>query len=546
MLLCILLIPNLFVLNYFKEISGSISMSMAYLMLALVIWLLPLVFLRKKVYFGLGFVFLLLSPLEIVFVRNLGIPMTQGFVESVFRTNFTEATEQILSNWHLAILFAILIGLYIYSFKKINNAYFSRRVRIVILLFALIFNALLFVNMYRIQVSADKTVSAKLISAYKSTKSKYRKTYPTDLVLNTIQTLNSFQANKKLRKQIDHFHFNALSANDKNQEELVVLVIGESARFENFGINGYLRDTTPQLRKLENLLSFTDVYSGSVVTTYSVPMILTRATPQNLSIQHQEKTILDAFQEAGFFTAWFANQNSNYPVTRRLTSVADFSKINYFDVQVKDYYDTDIMPDFNRILNENSKKKFVAIHSLGSHFRYTNRYPKEFERFQPVMEEFGYGELNYENQPKVLNAFDNSILYTDYFLSQLISELNKTGQSAVLLYLSDHGENLFDDENKIFGHGTANPTPYEYHIPYFIWYSDEFEQRNPEKINQLKINLNKKASATSVFYTLLDLANIHYTNSESEKINSLASKNYKIPNERFILNSDLKLVKIKN
>lgn len=521
-------------------------MSMAYLMLALVIWLLPLVFLRKKVYFGLGFVFLLLSPLEIVFVRNLGIPMTQGFVESVFRTNFTEATEQILSNWHLAILFAILIGLYIYSFKKINNAYFSRRVRIVILLFALIFNALLFVNMYRIQVSADKTVSAKLISAYKSTKSKYRKTYPTDLVLNTIQTLNSFQANKKLRKQIDHFHFNALSANDKNQEELVVLVIGESARFENFGINGYLRDTTPQLRKLENLLSFTDVYSGSVVTTYSVPMILTRATPQNLSIQHQEKTILDAFQEAGFFTAWFANQNSNYPVTRRLTSVADFSKINYFDVQVKDYYDTDIMPDFNRILNENSKKKFVAIHSLGSHFRYTNRYPKEFERFQPVMEEFGYGELNYENQPKVLNAFDNSILYTDYFLSQLISELNKTGQSAVLLYLSDHGENLFDDENKIFGHGTANPTPYEYHIPYFIWYSDEFEQRNPEKINQLKINLNKKASATSVFYTLLDLANIHYTNSESEKINSLASKNYKIPNERFILNSDLKLVKIKN
>lgn len=75
-------------------------------------------------------------------------------------------------------------------------------------------------------------------------------------------------------------------------------------------------------------------------------MILTRATPKDLSVQNKEKTVLDAFKEAGFYTAWFANQNSDYPVTRRLIDVSDVNKINFFDVNVKNFYDGMILVDF--------------------------------------------------------------------------------------------------------------------------------------------------------------------------------------------------------
>ncbi|MDG4946897.1 phosphoethanolamine transferase [Weeksellaceae bacterium KMM 9713] len=200
------------------------------------------------------------------------------------------------------------------------------------------------------------------------------------------------------------------------------------------------------------------MYSSSVVTTYSIPSILTRATPQDLTIQEKEKTILDAFKETGYFTTYFANQNSPYPITRRLINVADENKINFFDVNVKDYYDGAILPDFKSALSTTPNKKFILIHTLGSHFRYTNRYPKEFEVFKPVMNEYGYSELNFENREKVINAYDNSVLYTDFFLSQLIESLKIKNKNAVLLYLSDHGENLFDNKLKIFGHGTVNPT----------------------------------------------------------------------------------------
>lgn len=521
-------------------------MLFAYFILSLVIWILPLSFLPRKIYFGIAFLFLLPSPLEIIFVRNLGIPMTQGFIESVFRTNYSETMEQITSNLLILILFVGLICVYIFLFIKIKNTFLNSKLRIGIAAFFFLFNVVLFANMYRVQVSENASVVSKIKSSFNSTQSKYRKTYPTDLVLNTIKTISNFNENKILRKQIEHFSFNAKSNNDKNEEEIFVLVIGESARYDNFHINGYNRNTTPIIDSVKNLLSFSNVYSGAVVTTYSVPMILTRATPHDLSIQNKEKTVLDAFKEAGFYTAWFANQNSDYPVTRRLIDVADKTKVNFFDVNVKNFYDGNIIADYEHVIKNGEGKNFILIHSLGSHFRYTNRYPKEFEVFKPVMEEFGYNELNFENRNKVLNAYDNSILYTDFFLNQLIDQLRQTHKKAVLLYLSDHGENLFDDDNKIFGHGTANPTKYEYHIPYFIWFSDAYKNSNPEKIEQLRNHINVPASSTSTFYTLLDLANISYSESESELIYSLSSEKYKAPKERFILNSDKKAVKLKD
>lgn len=546
LLFAILLVPNFFVLFYFNEIKGNISMMMAYLALSIVVWVFPLMFLRKRVYFGLAFMFFLFSPLEIAFVRNLGIPMTEGYIESVFRTNFVESFEQITSNLPLLLLFVVLLMIYIFSFKRISNTFFDKKIRLGIALFFISFNLLLFINMIRIQPSKDVTISFKLKTAYKSTVSKYRKVYPTDFLVHTQKTLVGFYNNKKLREQIDEFKFNAKSNNEEDLDEVYVLILGESARYENFKINGYDRETTPRLDTLQNLLSFSNVYSNANVTTYSIPMMITRSTPHDLSVQNKEKTLLDAFHESGFYTAFIANQNSSYPVLSRLRNVADFTHSNPFDVHIKDFFDGEALSQLEEILSEENPKKFIMIHTLGSHFRYTSRYPKEFEKFQPVMNDTGYGDFDYNNKDKIVNAYDNTILYTDYFLSETIEQLNKLNQNVVLIYVSDHGQNLFDDDKKLIGHGSPYPTKYEYHVPFLVWYSNEYKERNSEKIHRLKENLNQKASTTSVFYTLLDLANISYDHSENEIIHSLSSETYKVPEVRYVLGTSKEIVELKN
>ena len=486
LLFFILFIPNIYVLIYFQEIVGSLQMLLAYFLLSVLVWVFPLIFLPKKVFFGIGFLFLLLSPLEIIFVKSLGIPITEGFMEAVYRTNVSETFEQISSNFGFFILFLCLIASYIYLFLKIKNTYLHRTIRIMLVLFFLSFNGVLFIKMFQIHSASQKPLSEKIDLALTSTLLKYNKIYPIDIVINSYKTFSSLRKSSALASQIEKFSFNAQSENDPNEEEIYILVIGETSRYASFHLNGYERNTSPNLDTIQNLLSFSNVYSAANLTSISVPMLITRANPRDRTIQNKEKTVLDAFQEAGYFTAWFANQSSEYPIINRLKNKADLFISNQFGVGIRGFYDDEILPEFQNTLKNKESKKFIVIHSLGSHFRYTNRYPKEFEKFSPAMKDFGYNDYNVQNKEEIINAYDNSIYYTDYFLSLLIESLKSTNKKAVLLFVSDHGENLFDDNKKIIGHGTSKPTKYEYHIPYFIWYSNQYAEHNQQKIENLK------------------------------------------------------------
>lgn len=542
----ILLIPNLFVLFYFQEISGSISMLVAYFILSILVWIFPLLFLPKKVFFGISFLFLLLAPLEIIFVKSLGIPITEGFIEAIYRTNYSESMEQVSSNFKTLILYFSLIVVYIFFYLKIENTFLHRNFRVSIAVLFLLFNGVLFLNMYRIQTGEQQNFSHKLKTAWETTLMKYYKIYPANIILNTSNTITHLRTASALEAQLEQFTFEAKSNNEEKQEEIYVLVIGETARYSNFHINNYHRKTTPNLDSISNLLSYSNVYSNANLTSISIPMIITRAKPENRFLQYKEKSILDAFKEAGFYTAWLANQSSEYPTISRLRNSADLFISKQFSTNVRGFYDEEILPEFENALDEKENKKFIVIHTLGSHFRYTNRYPEKFEKFTPVMKGFGYSDFNYQHKEEIVNSYDNSILYTDFFLSQVIHRLKKTRKNAILLYVSDHGENLFDDENKFIGHGTTNPTKFEYHTPYFIWYSDSYKQNNPGKIKQLEKNLHVAASSTITFYTLLDMANITYHDSEKEKIYSLSSDQYQVPAERLMINSAGEVIKLKD
>ena len=203
--------------------------------------------------------------------------------------------------------------------------------------------------------------------------------------------------------------------------------------------------------------------------------------------------------------------------------------------------DATVLPYFNKIIdNKENDKILIIIHSMGSHFRYNLRHTDEFSIFTPTLSNsFSLTSLNLNNKEVLTNSYDNSILFTDYFLSQLIRSLEEQQALSTLLYASDHGENLFDDNEILFGHGSSKPTKYELEIPFIIWYSDSYKNYFESKIKCLESNIESPISTPNFFHTAIDLANITI-DKESDMLS--VSSPFFVPSEkRGVLTPDYKI-----
>ena len=235
---------------------------------------------------------------------------------------------------------------------------------------------------------------------------------------------------------------------------------------------------------------------------------------------------------------------------------ADITNHQNLDIKLLDY----LQP----LLDKEKGRQFIVLHSLGCHFKYNCRYPKEFAQFQPdlnsetdvtaFLDKYNLRKLEdisgkLDNQPLItevktllVNSYDNAILYTDYFLDSTIERLEKTGKSCILIYVGDHGENLLDDDRHMFLHGTYSGSAYEYHVPMMVWYSNKYKRLHPQKIAALQENKSKRMSSMVIFNSLIDMASIHYANLDS----SLSIVNPQLQNQDTIwgLDANLKLIEI--
>lgn len=542
-LILILLIPNLYTLLHYTDLKGNWLISISYITLCLSVLLLPLVVLRIKTFFRIGWIFLLLSGLEIGSVKSLGAPISEGFLEAILNTNFQETLEQLSTNKEIIIFILIIASLYYILTSKLTLKSIDNKSKYFILSFFLILNVILIFKMYTFQADSG-SFSSKANYTLAITLMKYQKIYPIDLLLNINNIFYNSRNKQNFGKNFNEFSFQAKQYKSSQKKEIYVLVIGESARYSSFHINGYSRQTSPNLDNLDNLISFSNVFSPATLTFMSLPQLITRATPDNLNLQFEEKSIIDAFKEAGFYTAWISTQNENDPAIKRLRGVTNYFHSSKLGLDNNSPYDTDIISNFKTVLKENGNRKFIVIHSLGSHFRYSKRYPPSFEKFKPALARVGFDNIHISNKTKFINSYDNSILFTDFFLDLLIKELKNTEAVCTLTYVSDHGENLFDDERGLIQHGTENPGKEEYHIPLFIWFSNQYQKENSEKTLAILNNKDKKAMSNTTFYTMLDLANIGYHNSDQELQKSIASPQYKEPTERKLISASKKIILI--
>jgi KDO II ethanolaminephosphotransferase len=274
-------------------------------------------------------------------------------------------------------------------------------------------------------------------------------------------------------KKIDPASKFQYSLNTLADDVVVVMVIGESARSSNFGLLGYDRSTTPLLAVEKNLAAF-KATSCNTSTKLSLRCMFVRPisvidrgmqAPQIL-----EETVFSVFKKLGFSIELFAMQSEVWFYN---SIKSDFYKIREVIAadsanRGKPILDSILVNELEASLAKHPKsRQVVVLHTKGSHFSYTSRYPREFAKFQPECS----GVDGACSKQTMINSYDNSILYTDTFLKSLMTSL--ANKKAVLIYTSDHGETI--EENRHF-HATPKPLapPEQFDVPLIFWASEPY------------------------------------------------------------------------
>lgn len=543
LLFFLLLLPNFVVMFLSSDLSGDVVKQAAYLFFSCLLLSIPALFLKARLYFLFLSIFLLVSPIEIGHVMFSRMPVTIGLMSAILNTNNQEALELINSMKGYVFLFLlILLTFYWVLFTRIENKPLltSRGKVFVFSLFAL-FNIALWGTMWNMVDYTDGTVY-RVRATNASFLQKYKKIYPYDLLAATAEVMASEREVEKMQEQLKSFSFHAECQDTVSGKEIYVLVIGESSRYGNYSLNGYDRPTSPLLDKRENLVSYSKVLTTSNLTNIAIQHILTRATPQDPELAHKEKTLPDAFIACGFNTAWLASQSSSDRFVKRITAGMDYSFFSTTDYDSADNYDGKLLPRLDSVLSCHNKKQLIVVHTLGSHFRYNARYPESFDRFTPSLHEnTGYDVVSPSNKELLVNSYDNSICYTDYVLNEIIRKVDAENAVSAVVFISDHAENLYDDERNMAVHGNTEPSRYELHIPLFIWTSDAYRKVRPGKTEAINEHKDNKVSTSNLFHSFLDLAGISYPEENQEK--SFASPAFREDSVWYILTPDQRIIK---
>ncbi|MCD8177608.1 MAG: phosphoethanolamine transferase [Tannerellaceae bacterium] len=267
---------------------------------------------------------------------------------------------------------------------------------------------------------------------------------------------------------------------------------------------GYDRNTTPHLAQDTNLVVMTDAITQSNTTHKSVSIMLTPASAENYGVIYGQKSILTAFKEVGFTTLFLSNQSANRTFTDYFAQEADYSKYFRFFNENTNNYDEVLLTELQHCMDSIAGNLFIVLYTYGSHFNYHERYPEEFSRFRPD----NFIKVSRTNRDMLVNAYDNTILYTDHFLHRLTGILQDTNSCTAFFYSSDHGEDIMDDRHQRFLHASPNPSFYQLRIPMLMWFSPVYKEYFPTMVTQAFSNHMQPVTTNTIFHTLLDMAGI--------------------------------------
>ena len=317
-----------------------------------------------------------------------------------------------------------------------------------------------------------------------------------NITRNTYETLKNFSTYNENRlsrlKEIENLKQNVVSPLENG---VFVLVIGESETRDHMGAYGYNRPTTPFLQSIkdnENTILFSNAYSNHTHTVPTLSYALSGANQYNNLDFDDAYSILEAAMAGGFETYFISNQPKDSVFLTPLSVMASTAEHQIWlnsaigDKLSTEYYDEALVDALKKI--KPASKSLIIVHMMGSHGAYRDRYPADFKKF--------------EGKGKVVDTYDNSILYTDYVLEKLYREAKKMDHFEAFLYFSDHG----DDPDNRLGHESSRFTYRMSRIPLFLIASSDFAKTDIFSI----LKQNSKAVFTNdlIYNLMLDMMQI--------------------------------------
>ncbi len=469
-------------------------------------FLLPLYFFRNhmKTYLRFLLPVLLLVPFSVGGIVLFNLPVTDGVVLAIVNTTRAEAGE-LLHNY-LFLFLGVLLFLaltYIVLYRR-TPPNISARISAGLSLCSLIILLLL--------PLADRDKQSHP-HYFQRLRGRIYATFPFSIAYCSGLVYRQYHLIGDTRRQREEFRFGASQSSLQKTRQVYVLIIGESSRYDHWALNGYPRNTSPKLSRRPNLLSFSQTVAGACFTEFSVPQIITCATADHFEDHYRQRSVLEAFRESGFTTYWITDQFDQGHIKMHQGDADHLYQYSFLDPNsAKSLHHTDmeLLASLKTVLSDTASKKFILIHTMGSHFDYSARYPDGFDQFRPSLKTVAAQPNDFSKKDILINSYDNSILFSDSFIDSTIGMVNGQHLCASVFYISDHGENLFDDDRKISLHAEVTPTAFTAHVPFFIWYSDSLRNHFPDKIRWLVSHRDYKTAAEDIVPTLTDLCDIHF------------------------------------
>lgn len=301
----------------------------------------------------------------------------------------------------------------------------------------------------------------------------------------------------------------AKQAKPDKYRHVTVLVVGETTRAQNWGLNGYTRQTTPKLTaRGDRIINFQQVSSCGTATAVSVPCLFSSfaKTDYDSIKAAKQDNLLDILQRAGIDIVWLNNNSDCKGVCEHVPN-KDVLKLNLPEYCKDDEcLDNILLPELDNALKTSQAKDLVIVlHTMGSHGpTYYERYTEKEKIFTPTCDT---NEINRCSNQELVNTYDNGIVYLDQFLDKIIQRLEQEPSwESALYYVSDHGESL--GENGLYLHGApySIAPDYQTKVPMMMWFSDEWIKNEPFDLNCVRNNAkNNPHSHDNFFHTVIGM-----------------------------------------
>lgn len=346
------------------------------------------------------------------------------------------------------------------------------------------------------------------ISFFRNNKAVNHLIVPTNIVGAALKTAyNAYDAHQPLQKiGLDARH------QQQVQKRLLVVVMGETTRAQSWGLNGYQRQTTPELAAMgEQVINFPQVTSCGTATAISLPCLFSNMPRQHYKAnlaKHQEG-LLDVLQRAGVDVLWRDNDGGCKGVCERIRHIDVRDWAPNLECNSDGCLDESLLLNLRAAITDLPDDAVLVLHTMGSHGpAYYQRYPDAFRRFTPTCDT---NQIQQCSNEELRNTYDNTVLYTDHMLAELIKLLQQEkGLASAMWYFSDHGESL--GENGMYLHATpyAIAPAEQTHVPMVFWANQDFARVSHLDMGCLRRHAQQQAySHDNIFHSMLGLMDVH-------------------------------------